>query len=98
MKKITRTIKKDVVEITMYVYDSETLETTIDYAYEILAKDLIKYFKKKYASVGKVVNVKVKESENIKVSLDVETFVSLATVTPAVNENPEIPEPIKDYE
>ena len=35
MKKITRTIKKDVVEVTMYAYDHEALETTIDYAYEM---------------------------------------------------------------
>lgn len=37
-------------------------------------------------------------SKNIKVSLDVETFVSLATVIPAANESPEMPEPIVDGE
>ena len=94
MKKITRTIKKYVVEITIYAYDHEALETTIDYAYEMNPEEILKHFEKKYASVGKVVNVKVKETENIKVSLDVETFVSLATVIPAVNESPEMPEPI----
>ena len=98
MKKITRTIKKDVVEITIYVYDHETLETTIGYAYEMNPKEILKYFEKKYAPVGKVVSVKVKETENIKVSLDVETFVSLATVIPAVNEFSEMPEPIVDDE
>lgn len=98
MKKITRTIKKDVVEITIYVYDRETLETTIDYAFEIPSKELMKHFEKKYASVGKVVSVKVKETENIKVSLDIETFVTLATVIPAVNESPKMPEPIVDSE
>lgn len=98
MKKITRTIKKDVVEITIFAYDHEALETTIGYAYEMTPKEMLKHFEKKYASVGKVVNVKVKETENIKASLDVETFVSLATVTPAVNESPEMPEPIVDSE
>lgn len=98
MKKITRTIKKDVVEVTMYAYDHEALETTTDYAYEMSAKELMKHFEKKYAPIGKVVDVKVKKTENIKVSLDVETFVSLATVTPAVNESPEMPEPIVDNE
>lgn len=98
MKKITRTIKKDVVEITIYAYDREALETTVGYAYEMSSKDLIKHFEKKYASVGKVVSVKVKETENIKVSLDVETFVSLATITPAVNESPEMPDPFFDSE
>lgn len=98
MKKITRTIKKDVVEVTMYAYDHEALETTIDCAYEMTFKELTKHFEKKYAPVGKVVSVKVKETENIKVSLDVETFVSLATVTPAVNDSPEMPEPIVDSE
>lgn len=98
MKKITRTIKKDVVEITMYAYDHETLEVIIDYAYEMTTKELTKYFEKKYAPVGKVVSVKVKEIENIKASLDVETFVSLATVIPAVNDSPEMPEPIVDSE
>lgn len=96
MKKITRTIKKDVVEITMYVYDTESLETTTDYAYEMTDKELIKHFEKKYSPIGKVVSTKVKETENIKVSMDVETFVSLATVTPAVNDSPEMPEPIED--
>lgn len=98
MKKITRTIKKDVVEVTLYAYDHEVLETTTDYAYEMTSKELTKHFEKKYAPIGKVVSVKVKETENIKVSLDVETFVSLATVTPAVNESPEMPEPIFEPE
>lgn len=96
MKKITRTIKKDVVEITLYTYDTESLETTTDYSYEMTDKEMTKHFEKKYSSVGKVVSVKVKESENIKVSMDVETFVSLATVIPAVNDSPEMPEPIYD--
>lgn len=96
MKKITRTIKKDVVEITMYAYDTESFERTTDYAFEMTDKDLIKYFEKKYSSIGKVVSVKVKETENIKASMDVETFVSLATVTPALNDSPEMPEPIYD--
>lgn len=96
MKKITRTIKKYVVEVTIYAYDSESLETTTDFAYEMAAKELTKHFEKKYLSVGKVVSVKVKETENIKVSMDVETFVSLAIVTPAVNDSPEMPEPIYD--
>lgn len=98
MKKITRTIKKYVVEITIYAYDHEALETTINYAYEMNPKEILKHFEKKYASVGKVVSVKVKEIENIKASLDVETFISLATVIPAMNESPEMPEPIVDDE
>ena len=98
MKKITRTIKKDIVDITIYSYDSEALETTVGYAYEMPSKELMRYFEKKYASVGKVVSVKVKKTENIKVSLDVETFVSLAKVIPAVNESPEMPKPIVDDE
>ena len=98
MKKITRTIKKYVVEITIYAYDNEALETTIGYVYEMNPKEILKHFEKKYASVGKVINVKVKETETIKASLDVETFVSLATVIPAVNESPEMSEPIVDGE
>lgn len=98
MRKIRRTIKKDVVEVTMYAYDTESLETTIDFAYEMTDKELLKHFEKKYSPIGKVVSAKVKETENIKVSLDVETFVSLATVTPAVNDSPKMPEPTKDCE
>jgi hypothetical protein len=98
MKKITRTIKEDVVEVTIYAYDTESLETTTDFAYEMTNKELIKHFEKKYSSIGKVVSVKVKETENIKMSMDVETFVSLAIVTPAVNDLPEMPEPTKDCE
>lgn len=80
----------------MYAYDTESLETTTDFAYEMTDKELIKHFEKKYSSIGKVVSVKVKDIENIKVSMDVETFVSLATVTPAVSDFPEMPEPIED--
>lgn len=98
MKKITRTIKRYVVEVTLYAYDTEAIERTIEYVYEIPEKELIKYFEKKYSSVCKVISVKVKDTENIKVSLDVETFVSLATVTPAVNDSLEMPEPTKDCE
>lgn len=98
MKKITRTIKKYVVEITIYSYEHEALETTINYAYEMNPKEMLKHFEKKYASVGKVVSVKVKETENIKATLDVETFASLATVVPAVNESPKMPKPTVDDE
>lgn len=98
MKKITRMIKKDVVEVTMYAYDTESLETTTDFVYEMTDKELIKHFEKKYSSIGKVVSAKVKETENIRASMDVETFVSLATVIPAVNDSPKMPEPIKDCE
>ena len=98
MKKITRTIKKDTVMVTMYSYDYKSLETTTDYAYEMTVKELTKHFEKKYSSVGKVVSVEVIESETLKVSMDIDTFVSLATVTPAVSEAPEMPEPIVDKE
>ena len=98
MRKITRTIKKDTVMVTMYSYDYKSLETTTDYAYEMTSKELTKHFEKKYSSVGKVVSVEVIESETLKVSMDIETFVSLATVMPAVSEEPEMPEPIVDKE
>lgn len=87
-------MKKYAVEVTIYAYDRKALETTIDYVYEMNPKEILKHFEKKYAPVGKVVSVKVKETENIKASLDVETFVLLATVIHAVNESPEMPEPI----
>ena len=51
---------------------------------------------KKYSSTGKVVKVVFKEVDNLKVSMDIETFVSLATVTTSVSEPPEMPEPIVD--
>ena len=98
MRKITRTIKKDTVEITVYLYDRMALEKFSDCVYEISDKELLKYFEKKYSTVGKVVDVIIKDTENIKVSMDIETFVSLATVTPAVSEPPEMPEPIVDKE
>lgn len=98
MRKITRTIKKDIVEITVYLYDRMALEKLSDCVYEMSDKELFKYFEKKYSTVGKVVDVVIKDTENIKVSMDVETFVSLATVIPAVNEPPEMPEPIVDKE
>ena len=98
MRKITRTIKKDTVTVTIYSYDYKLLETTTDYAYEMTYKELTKHFEKKYSSVGKVVSVEVIESEILKVSMDIETFVSLATVIPAVSEEPEMPEPIVDNE
>lgn len=94
MRKITRTIKKDTVEITVYLYDSMQLEKVYECVYEMSDKELLKYFEKKYSAVGKIVDVKIIDTENIKASMDIETFVSLATVTPAVNEEPEMPEPI----
>lgn len=98
MKKITRTIERKSTEITMYDLSTESLVTTTDYCYEMNDKEALKYFEKKYSSVGKVVKVTFKEVDKLKVSLDVETFVSLATVTPAVSEAPEMPEPIVDNE
>ena len=98
MRKITRTIKKDTVEITVYLYDSMALEKLSDCAYEMSDKELLKYFEKKYSTVGKVVDVIIKDTENIKVSMDIETFVSLATIMPVVSEPPEMPEPIVDKE
>ena len=98
MRKITRTIKKDTVEITVYLYDRMSLEKLTDCTYEMSDKELLKYFEKKYSTVGKVVDVIIKDTENIKVSMDVETFVSLATVTSVVSESPEMPEPIVDNE
>lgn len=75
-----------------------TLEKLSDCVYEMSEKELPKYFEKKYSTVGKVVDVIIKDTENIKVSMDIETFVSLATVTCAVSELPEMPEPIVDKE
>ena len=98
MRKITRTIKKDTVEITIYLYDRMELEKLSDCTYEISDKELLKYKEKKYSTVGKVVDVIIKDTENIKMSMDIETFVSIATVTHSVSETPEMPEPIVDKE
>ena len=86
MKKITRTIERKFMEVVIYS------------CYDMNEKEAFRYFSKKYASIGKVVNVRFKEAESLKVSMDIETFVSLATVTPAVNDSPEMPEPFKDCE
>lgn len=93
MKKITRTIKKCIAEIIIYAYDKNDLETVTDNVYEMSEKEATKHFEKKYKNIGKVVNVIYKDNELIKVSMDIETFVSLATVTPQINELPEMPEP-----
>lgn len=98
MKKITRTIERKFTEITIYDENTESLVTTTDCCYEMSDKEAFKYFEKKYSSTGKVVKVVFKEVDNLKVSMDVETFVSLATVTPAVSETPEMPEPIVNKE
>ena len=98
MRKITRTIKKDTVEIIVYLYDSNKLETVYECVYEMSDKELLKYFEKKYSTVGKVVDIIINDTENIKASMDIDTFVSLATVTSAVSEQPEMPEPIVDKE
>ncbi len=98
MKKITRTIKKDTVEITFYSYDSKELEKLHECVYEMSDEESLKHFEKKYSTVGKVVDVIIIDTENIKASMDIDTFVSLATVTSAVSEPPEMPEPIVDKE
>ena len=98
MRKIMRTIKKDTVEIIVYLYDSMELEKFHECTYEMSDKELLKYFEKKYSTLGKVVDVIIIDTENIKASMDIDTFVSLATVTSAVSEPPEMPEPIVDNE
>ena len=98
MKKITRTIKVYYCTVIIYAYDSQKIETTNDIVYEMSKKEALKHFEKKYNSIVKVVDVLLVKSEDIKVSLDIETFVSLATVTPAVNDSPEMPEPVVDSE
>lgn len=98
MKKITRTIERKFMEVVIYDDARESLVTNIDSCYDMNEKEAFIYFSKKYSSIGKVVNVRFKESETLKVSMDIETFVSLATVTPAVNDSPEMPEPFEDCE
>ena len=46
MRKITRTIKKDTVEIIVYLYDSMALEKLHECVYEMSDKELLKYFEK----------------------------------------------------
>lgn len=94
MRKITRIIERKFTEITIYDESTESLVTTMDCCYEMSDKEALKYFEKKYSSTGKVVKVVFKEVDNLKASMDVETFVSLATITPVVSEPPEMPEPI----
>ena len=96
MKKITRTIKRKFMEVKIYDEARESLVTNIDSCYEMNEKEAFRYFSKKYSSIGKVVSVRFKEAEILKVSLDVETFVSLATVTPTISDSPEMPEPFKE--
>lgn len=98
MKKITRTIERKFMEVVIYDYAKESLVTNIDSCYDMNEKQAFRYFSKKYASIGKVVNVRFKEAKSLKVSMDIETFVSLATDTPAVNDSPEMQEPSKDCE
>lgn len=98
MKKITRTIERKFMEVVFYDDARESLVTNIDSCYDMNEKEAFRYFSKKYASIGKVVNVRFKEAESLKVSMDIETFVSLATVKPAVNDSSEMPEPFKDCE
>lgn len=93
MKKITRTIEREFMEIKLYDEAKESLVTNTDCCYEMNEKEAFKYFSKKYSSIGKVVSVRFKEAETLKVSMDVETFVSHAKVTPAVNDSPEMPKP-----
>ena len=98
MKKITRTIKRKFTEITIYDDARESLVNTTDCCYEMSEKEAFKHFEKKYSSIGKVVKVTFKGAEELKVSMDIETFVSLATVTPAVNDSPEMPHPFAENE
>ena len=99
MKKITRTITKHIAEITLYAYDKKDLEVVTDNVYEMNEKESVKHFEKKFKDIGKVVDVTFKDTELIKVSMDVETFVSLATVIPQINDLPDMPTPeTKDNE
>lgn len=82
MNKITRTFKKYNVNVSVYMYDKETVDIINDNIYDINStKEVMRYFEKKYEAIGKVVNIKfTNEDTTIKATMDVETFLSLATI------------------
>lgn len=82
MNKITRTFKKYNVNVSVYMYDKETVDIINDNIYDINStKEVMRYFEKKYEAIGKVVNIKfTNEDTTIKATMDVETFLSLARI------------------
>ncbi len=82
MNKITRTFKKCGVSVSIYMFDSKTLEVINDYVFETINTKKAKYyFDKKYEKIGKVVDIDFTgNNEMIKAEMDVNTFLSLATI------------------
>ncbi len=81
MNKITRTFKKYNVNLSVYMYDKKTIDVINDNIYDINSvKEAMRYFEKKYEAVGKVVDIEFTNDETIKAKMDVNTFLSLATI------------------
>lgn len=82
MNKITRTFKKYNVNVSVYMNDKKTVDVINENIYDINStKEVMRYFEKKYDAIGKVVDIEfTNEDETIKAEMDVNTFLSLATI------------------
>lgn len=82
MNKITRTFKKYNVNVSVYMNDRKTVDVINESIYDTNSpKEAMRYFAKKYESIGKVIDIEfTNEDETIKAVMDVNTFLSLATI------------------
>ena len=82
MNKISRTFKEYNVDVTVYNQNSNCLDAINENIYDINnSAKTMKYFSKKFADMGEVVNIKFTGNDRkIKAVMDLNTFLSLATI------------------
>lgn len=82
MDKISRTFKEYNVDVTVYNKNSKCLDIINENIYDINSTEkTMKYFSKKFSDIGEVVDVKFTGNDrNIKAVMDLNTFLSLATL------------------
>lgn len=81
MNKITRTFKKYNVNVSVYMKDKKTVEVINENIYDNNAREAMRYLRKKYEPIGTILEIEfTKNDETIKAEMDVDTFLSLATI------------------
>ena len=82
MNKITRTFKKYNVNVSVYMYDKKTVDIINENIYDTNSTEkAMRYFEEKYEPIGKVVDVEfTNEDTTIKATMDIEIFLSLASI------------------
>ncbi len=81
MNKITRTFKMYNVNVSVYMKDKKTVDVINENIYDNNVREAMRYLRKKYEPIGTILEIEfTNRDETIKAEMDVETFLSLATI------------------